>query len=90
VTDAIKGPIKDFIMSEFLPGEDPNELTDSTPLISGGTLDSIATLKLVMFMEERFGVTFEAHEVNRELLDTLADIARLVASKNPKLRHESA
>jgi hypothetical protein len=43
-----------------------------------------------MFMEERFGVTFEAHEVNRELLDTLADIARLVASKNPKLRRESA
>jgi acyl carrier protein len=90
VSDAIKDPIKDFIMSEFLPGEDPNELTDGMPLISGGILDSIATLKLVMFMEERFGVTFEAHEVNRELLDTLADIAKLVASKNPKLRHESA
>lgn len=90
MTDAIKGPIKDFIMSEFLPGEDPNDLDDSTPLISGGILDSIATLKLVMFMEERFGITFQAHEVNRELLDTLADIARLVASKNPKLRHESA
>ena len=90
MTDAIKGPIKDFIMSEFLPGEDPNELTDATPLISGGILDSIATLKLVMFMEERFGVTFQAHEVNRELLDTLGDIARLVASKNPKLPHASA
>jgi hypothetical protein len=47
-------------MSEFLPGEDPNELTDSTPLISGGILDSIATLKLVMFMEERFKRHFEA------------------------------
>jgi acyl carrier protein len=90
MTDSIKGPIKDFIMSEFLPGEDPNELTDETPLISGGILDSIATLKLVMFMEERFGITFEAHEVNRELLDTVADIARLVASKNPKLRREDA
>jgi acyl carrier protein len=90
MTDAIKGPIKDFIMSEFLPGEDPNELTDDTPLISGGILDSIATLKLVMFMEERFGITFEAHEVNRELLDTVADIARLVASKNPTLRRENA
>jgi acyl carrier protein len=43
-----------------------------------------------MFMEERFGVTFEAHEVNRELLDTLADIARLVDAKKRKLRHESA
>jgi acyl carrier protein len=90
MNDAIKGPIKAFIMSEFLPGEDPDELTDSTPLISGGILDSIATLKLVMFMEEKFSVTFQAHEVNRELLDTLGDIARLVASKHPKLPHASA
>jgi acyl carrier protein len=88
MTETVKGPIKDFIMSEFLPGEDPNELTDSTPLISGGILDSIATLKLVMFMEERFGIAFEAHEVNRELLDTLGDIAKLVEAKTRGLRHE--
>ncbi len=60
MTDAIKGPIKDFILSEFLPGEDPDELTDGTPLISGGILDSIATLKLVMFLEEKFGITLRS------------------------------
>ena len=40
---AAKQQIKDFIMAEFLPGESPDELTDTTPLISGGILDSIAT-----------------------------------------------
>jgi acyl carrier protein len=90
MTNAIKGPVKDYIMSEFLPGEDPNELTETTPLITGGILDSIAALKLVLFVEERFGVTFEAHEVSRENLDTLADITRLIASKNPRLPHERA
>lgn len=73
--------IKHYIMQEFLPGEDPANLTESTPLISGGVLDSIATLKLVLFAEERFGVTFEAHEADREHLDTLADIAKLIAAK---------
>src|SRR5512134_2791514 len=90
MTNAIKGPVKDYILREFLPGEDPNELTETTPLITGGILDSIAALKLVLFAEEHFGVTFAAHEVSRENLDTLADIARLIASKNPRLPHGRA
>ena len=55
MANAIKQTIKEFILDEFLPGEDPDELTESTPLITGGILDSIATLKLVMFLEERYG-----------------------------------
>jgi hypothetical protein len=27
MSDAVKQPVKDFIMSEFLPGEDPNALS---------------------------------------------------------------
>ena len=60
--------MKDFILQEFLPGEDPNELTESTPLITGGILDSIATLKLVMFLEEQFGITLQAHEADARAL----------------------
>ena len=81
MADASMQEIKDFIMSEFLPGEDPAELTGDTPLISGGILDSIATLKLVMFIEEKYGVAFEPHEVDKENLDTLDRVHRLLASK---------
>jgi acyl carrier protein len=73
--------VKQFVLKEFLPGEDPSELTSTTPLITGGILDSLATMKLVMFLEERYGVKFEAHEVDPEHLDTLADIAKVVAIK---------
>lgn len=83
MTDAITQTIKNFIMEEFLPGENPDELTTTTPLISGGILDSIATLKLVMFMEEKYGVNFEPHEVDKEHLDNLDSIVKLVQSKNP-------
>lgn len=81
MTDEIKTIIKDVILKEFLPGEDPGELTDTTPLITGGVLDSIATLKLVMFLEERFGISLQAHEVDPEHLDTIAQIAQLVHAK---------
>lgn len=79
--DDIMQTVKDFILQEFLPGEDPEELKDDTPLITGGVLDSIATLKLVLFLEERYGVTLEAHEVDPEHFDTTAEIAKLVRSK---------
>ena len=81
MTDDIESVVKDFVLKEFLPGEDPSELTDSTPLITGGVLDSIATLKVVMFIEERFGITLQAHEVDSEHLDTIAQIAQLVRAK---------
>ncbi len=81
MSEAIEHTVKKYILDTFLPGENPDELTRGTPLISGGILDSIATLKLVMFLEETFGITLEAHEADREHLDNLADIAALVQSK---------
>jgi acyl carrier protein len=81
MTNETLSQVKAYILDTFLPGENPEELKDRTPLISGGILDSIATLKLVMFLEERFGISLEAHEADREHLDTLADIAALVERK---------
>ena len=77
----VESTVKTFILDEFLPGTDESELADDTPLITGGVLDSLATLKLVAFLEERFGVRIQAHEVSVDYLNTLSDIARLVASK---------
>lgn len=74
--------IKTFILEEFLPGEDPEELTESTPLITSSILDSIATLKLVTFLEQTFGISIAAHEADVEHLNTIADIVELVASKS--------
>jgi len=79
--DGIRQTIKDYILAEFLPGENPAELTDSTPLITGGILDSLATVKLVVFLEQRFNVEIQAHETMVDYLNTIADIAQLVRSK---------
>ena len=81
MTEDIKSTVKDYILQEFLPGEDPNELTDTTPLITGGVLDSIGTVKLVMFIEERFNVTLQAHETDPDYLNTIESINNLILSK---------
>ena len=81
MAEDISSTLKKFILKEFLPGEDPGELTDTTPLITGGILDSIATLKLVMFIEESFGITLQAHETDPDYLDTIALITKTILSK---------
>jgi acyl carrier protein len=79
--DAISATVRDYILTEFLPGTRPSELTDGTPLVSGGILDSIATVKLVTFLEGRYGIEIRAHEASIDYLDTVEDITRLVRSK---------
>jgi acyl carrier protein len=79
--DPIKSRVKQFILDEFLPGERPEALTDDTPLVDGGVLDSLATLRLVSFLEAQFSVSLEPHEVDAEYLNTLPSIAALVRSK---------
>ena len=79
--DAIGQTVKDYILDTFLPGEDPRELTGSTPLITSGILDSLATLELVTFLERQYGIELEAHDVDPSRLGTLDSIARLVRAK---------
>jgi acyl carrier protein len=79
--EEIKTTVKTFILSEYLPGEDPAALTDDTPLMTTGILNSIAVLKVVTFLEEQFGITIKPHDAVVENLNTLSDIARLVMEK---------
>jgi acyl carrier protein len=79
--ETIKKTLKAFILEDFLPGEDPNALEDSTPLITGGVLDSIATIRLATFVDATYGIDLEAHELSADYIDTLSDMATLVHSK---------
>ena len=83
-THEIKAAVQEFILQEFLPGEDPAELTDALPLITGRILDSLATLKLVAFLEDTYGFEFAAHEVGAANLDTIELIAGFVAARRKK------
>ena len=83
-TSAISRDVQAYILQEFLPGENPDNLTESTKLMTGGILDSIGTLKLVGFLEDKYGIQVEAHEADVDHFNTIADIASYVHSKLPK------
>ena len=73
--------VRGFILEEFLEGVDPENLENSTELMTTGILDSVSTLKMVTFLEETFGIGVEAHEADEEHLNTVADICEFVLAK---------
>lgn len=73
--------VKSFVLNEFLPGENPELLTDNTPLVTGGILDSLAILKMVAFLQDEFQIEIEPREASVEYMDSIADITALVNSK---------
>ena len=77
----IKHNVQNFIVESFLKNSDTKDLSESTPLISGGIMDSISTMQLVNFLENKYNFEFQAHEVDRDNLDTIAIIANFVLSK---------
>lgn len=73
--------IKDFVLTEFLQGENPDALGQDTKLLSGSVLDSLSVLRLVSYLEEHFEIEFDADQVDSDHFDTVAEIAELVRSK---------
>ena len=73
--------IRQFILTELLPGESAANLRDDTPLRTSGVIDSMATLKLVSFIERTYGIEVDAHEAGIENFDSIRDIAAFVVRK---------
>jgi acyl carrier protein len=77
----IRETIRSFILKNFLPGEPPETLTDSTQLITSGVMTSIAMLELVDFLEEEFAFTLEPEDIHVARMNSIELLAELVAEK---------
>ncbi|HEX4137634.1 MAG TPA: acyl carrier protein [Bryobacteraceae bacterium] len=84
--EEIREELRQYILTEFLPGESPSNLKDDTPLRTSGILDSVAMLKLVSFIEERCGIEVEAHEAGNENFDSIDGIASFIEAKRSAAR----
>ena len=76
----LRDQVREFIRTEILESAD-EPLSDDTPLISDGYMNSLSTLKLVSFLEENFDVQLAAHEISVEYLDTIDLIVATVEEK---------
>jgi acyl carrier protein len=78
---SVRAAVYEFMRREVLLGTDSSDLTDTTPLITGGLLDSISVIKLVNYLENHFGVTFKAEEIKMSKLDSIDLITESLLDK---------
>jgi len=78
---AVEQTVKSYLCQKYVAGDCDQQLSDSTPLTTGGILDSLSTLELVAYLEKTYGIEVEAHEVGVHHLNTIADIAEFVCTK---------
>jgi acyl carrier protein len=74
----VKEVIRQFILTTYLPGESRDNLRDDTPLLTSGILDSLATLGLVSFIQQQFGIELDVYETSVERFNRIEDIAASV------------
>ena len=80
-TNLIKEKVTNYLANTLLKNKNIGEITDSTPLITGGLMDSISTMQLINFLEKEFHIEFEAHEVDKDNFDTVIIITHFIESK---------
>lgn len=71
-------------LSDYL-NRDPRvdgSIGPDTELVESGRIDSLAILDLVVFVEERFGVSLTADDLTPQNLASVAALASLVASRS--------
>ena len=73
--------IRTYLIREFFRGESMAALADDQALVTSGLLDSVATLKLVLYLEEEFKITIDTADIANGQLDTLRSIEALILEK---------
>jgi acyl carrier protein len=76
--DNIKEAVLEYIRKEYLEDDDDRELTETTPLISGGIVDSFSMVSLKRFLEKKYGIQIPDAEASPEAFDTAQSIEALV------------
>ena len=77
----IKLEVRKYLIENLMTDGAAISLGDTTPLITGGLIDSIGMISLVRFIEGRFGIVFGPREIDAQRLDTLDEIESLVSRK---------
>jgi acyl carrier protein len=76
--DELKSAILDYVKKEYIEEGDDRVVTENTPLITGGIVDSFSMVSLKRFLEKRYQIQIPDSEATPEAFDSVSKIAILV------------
>ena len=82
--DEMKKIIRDYVTKEYLEEDDDRTITDTTPLISGGIVDSFSMVSLKRFLERKYSIQIPDAQATPEAFDSVDKIVALVTKFTAK------
>ncbi|MEU2069333.1 acyl carrier protein [Streptomyces anulatus] len=76
-------PIRAYIVSEFLAGEDAEDLTDDFDLIESTVVNSLGLVRLISWISETYSIPVDDIPLEPAAYRTLADIRGFVGRATP-------
>ena len=76
--DEMSKVVLDYVKREYLEEDDDRELTETSPLISGGIVDSFSMVSLKRFIEKKYGIQIPDADASPEAFDTVKSIVSVV------------
>lgn len=80
---SVHDEIRQFIIDNFLMGQDSDSLKDDSSFLEDGVIDSTGVLELVGFLEENYEIKVEDEELIPENLDSIKNICAYLETKRP-------
>jgi acyl carrier protein len=76
--DEISKVVCDYIIREYVQEGEDQEITETTPLISSGLVDSFSMVSLLRFLEKKYDIEIPDADATPEAFDTVERIVALV------------
>lgn len=70
--------ILDYVKREYLEEDDDREVTETSPLITGGIVDSFSMVSLKRFLEKKYQITIPDADASPEAFDTVTRIVAVI------------
>jgi acyl carrier protein len=75
-----------YIRAQFLDGDAASELTDQTPLLAWGVLDSFKTARLLGFIQDELGAQIQTAQIYAGNFRDIRSIAEMVRANGGRPR----
>lgn len=82
MNEELKKTIIEYIKREYLEEDATDEVNESTPLISGGIVDSFSMVSLKTFLEKKFSIKIPDDKATPEAFDSVNNIIHLLKEFN--------
>lgn len=76
--DELSKVIRDYVIKEYLEEGSDQEIGETTPLITGGIVDSFSMVSLKRFLEKKYSIRIPDDDATPDAFDTIQSITKLV------------